>query len=193
MTSSDSHDPLPRAISTARRPASAIRPAASRRATRSLFERAQVLVGLRGANRCIDRSSSARPRTPSIQPKHRASSTASSYVTVGLPVCLFQVTSHTPDSRAWCSASQARQAALDSGWTRGSSAMAPVSGVTSETSGEARLRSLPSPHGTARPPGSGQTRRSGGVDRAGAGRHNHGSSGCDRQCRQRGTGRGRRR
>ncbi len=31
------------------------------------------------------------------------------------------------------------------------------------------------------------------MDRAGAGRHNHGSSGCDRQCRQRGAGRGRRR
>jgi len=127
MTSSDSHDPW---LGRARRPgdrASVIRPAASRRATRSLFERAQVLLGLRGRNHCIDRWSSTRPSAPSIQPKQGASSTASSYDTVGLPARFFHVTSHTPSPGRWFSCSQARQAALDSGWTRGSSAMAPVS------------------------------------------------------------------
>ena len=38
----------------------------------------QALLGLRGANHSSERRSSRRPTLPSIQPKHSASSTASS-------------------------------------------------------------------------------------------------------------------
>jgi hypothetical protein len=72
------HDPSDRAASTMRRPASVIIPAASRRATRSLLDRAQTLPGRRGENRTMVRSSSNRPVLPSIQPKQSASWTTSS-------------------------------------------------------------------------------------------------------------------
>ncbi|MDD7933950.1 hypothetical protein [Actinomycetospora straminea] len=98
-------------------PAGAISPAASRRATRCLFDRAQPLPRRRGLNHIAVRSSSSERVVLSIHPKHSACSTACSYPTVGRPVRDFHVTSHTPSPRSWCSASQARQASTSSGCT----------------------------------------------------------------------------
>ena len=116
MASSEFQDPLAWAIAIASRPASVMRPAASSRATRSLLLRAQVPLGRRGANHSFVLSSSTRFTTPSIQPKQSASSTASSYATVGLVVCFFRVTSHTPDEVRWFAASQARHSSRVAGW-----------------------------------------------------------------------------
>jgi hypothetical protein len=60
------------------RPASEIRPVASSRAIRSLFDNDQGLLALRRVNQSIVRSSSSERLELSTQPKARASSTASS-------------------------------------------------------------------------------------------------------------------
>jgi len=114
MTSSDSHD---RWLGRARRPGD--RPRSSGRQPRderrAPVRARQVLLAC-GANHCIDRWSSTRPSAPSIQPKHSASSTASSYDTVGLPARFFHVTSHTPESRRGFPAARlARQLSIRAG------------------------------------------------------------------------------
>ena len=55
--------------------ASTISPAAVRRSTRSLLDRAQVPRGRRGENHCSVRSASSLTTFESIQPKQSASST----------------------------------------------------------------------------------------------------------------------
>src|SRR3954470_19814219 len=85
--------PLALAISTVRRPAGSSSPATSSRAIRSLLVRAQAERGLRGANHSLLRSVSIVPPLLSTQPTQRASSTDSSYPTLGRPVEAFQLTS----------------------------------------------------------------------------------------------------
>jgi len=65
------------AASIAARPAGSIRPSASSRSTRSLFERDHLLPGRRGVNSCCVRSSSIVRLSESIHPTHSASSTDS--------------------------------------------------------------------------------------------------------------------
>lgn len=60
-------------------PASCIRPSLSNRRTRSLLSSVHELLRLRGDKRCNNRPSEVFFLTPSIQPKHNASSTASRY------------------------------------------------------------------------------------------------------------------
>ena len=73
-----SHSPRAFASSTMARPSGRIRPSAISRSTRALFDAAQTLPGLRGVKRSMWLSSSMRRSMPSIQPKQRASTTASS-------------------------------------------------------------------------------------------------------------------
>ncbi len=90
-------------------------------ATRCLLSRVHELLGLRGVISWRPRSSSRLFTVESIQPKQRASSTASGYGHAGRPVGFFHEQSHTPRSDAWFSASQARQAARLSAWKTGRS------------------------------------------------------------------------
>ena len=76
--SSSSQAPFVFATSIAAWPAGAIRPSASSRSTRLLFDRDHPLVGLRGQNQRPLRSSSSVRALLSIQPKARAWVTASS-------------------------------------------------------------------------------------------------------------------
>ncbi len=69
---------------------------------------ADALAG--GVKRIGWHSSPIRPRTPSIQPKHSASSTDSDQVMQGLPVLVFEKPMRCSVSRSWCCSSQIRQA-----------------------------------------------------------------------------------
>ena len=95
IASSEVHEPSAFARSTAAIPAGAITPAASSRSIRALFVAAQPLPGFLGAKYSFERRSSTRPAVESTQPKHSASSTASSYANTGPWPCR-QVTSHAP-------------------------------------------------------------------------------------------------
>ena len=70
----------------ARSPAGRILPCFCSSATRATFTALQMLVGLRGVKRMQYASASRLRRTPSIQPKHSASSTDSGQVMLGRPV-----------------------------------------------------------------------------------------------------------
>src|SRR4030095_4861873 len=50
-------------------------------------------------------------RTPSIQPKHSASSTDSGHVMLGLPLPFLWKPTHSSAASPWCAASQRRKAA----------------------------------------------------------------------------------
>ncbi len=71
-------------------PAGCMRPAAVSTSTRAMFTELQIKPGRRGVKRIGYASSSMRLRTPSIQPKHRASSTDSDHVMLGRPESTFQ-------------------------------------------------------------------------------------------------------
>ena len=62
-----------------------MRPSFVSSATRLMFTALHVLRALRGVKRIVYRSSSTVRRTPSIQPKHSASSTDSGQVMLGFP------------------------------------------------------------------------------------------------------------
>ena len=64
-----------------------MRPSAISRRMWPRFVSDQPRTSFRGVQRCMYRSSSIRFTMPSIHPKHSASSSASSYVTLALPVC----------------------------------------------------------------------------------------------------------
>ena len=72
----------------ARRPASVIFPLFSSSSTRFTLIALQRLFGRRGVKRIVYASSPRLRRTPSIQPKHSASSTDCGHVRLGLPVCV---------------------------------------------------------------------------------------------------------
>src|SRR5687767_6939577 len=91
----------------AARPLSCIRPAASSSPTRLMLTALQVLRAARGVNRILWLSSSPPRRTPSIQPKQSASSSASLYV--------------SPFSFAWTLYSLTTSSFLDE-WLRSSHA-----------------------------------------------------------------------
>ena len=95
-SSSSAHIPDCFASSITASPAGSISPAAVSRATRSLFDRAQTLRALRGANHWMERSSSSTRPDESIHPTHNASSTASSYDTLVRPVARRHETRYTP-------------------------------------------------------------------------------------------------
>src|SRR6188472_4500667 len=91
-------EPLALARSIASSPAGVIRPSAISRSTFSLLIFDQLLFGLRGAKYCLWECSSTDRRVLSIQPKQRASSTASLQARLGLPLLFFQQKSQTPGS-----------------------------------------------------------------------------------------------
>jgi hypothetical protein len=109
--SSADHDPLSFALSTARNPAAVINPRSMSDSTRALFRRDQTLFDLRGVNLRTDRPSSRCRNLLSIQPKQRASSTASSSETPPGALCFLRKTNHTPDAELWLLLSHVRHSA----------------------------------------------------------------------------------
>lgn len=85
-----SHEPSALAASIFSNPAPVIAPISIIFSIRSLFSLDQTLFGLRGVKSNLVRSSSSLRGKLSIQPKHKDSSTASSYETLGLPVCFLK-------------------------------------------------------------------------------------------------------
>src|SRR5690606_8564886 len=108
------HEPFFFAVSTQANPAGAINPSAVSRSTFSLLIFDHVPVGFRLLKNWVVRSSSSFFLMLSIQPKHRASSTAALQVMVGLPVCFLYWMSHTPCFVPWFSRSHCCHSALDS-------------------------------------------------------------------------------
>src|SRR5260370_33575712 len=71
----------------------------------------QLLFGFRGVNRWTRLVSSIRRATLSIQPKHRAWSTAADHVMLGLPEAFLCNTTPISVALSWCADSQARESA----------------------------------------------------------------------------------
>src|SRR5579872_6887543 len=71
-----------------------------------MLTRLQMLPCLRGVNRIEYRSSSIRRRMPSIQPKHRATSTDSAQVRLGCPVARFLKPTRASGACSWLASSQ---------------------------------------------------------------------------------------
>lgn len=94
------------ASATLAAPAFVITPPLCSLATRFLFNADHRLLGLRGVIFRAYLSSSILLMMLSIQPKHRASSTAASYSSETLPVCFLQKTSQIPLLLSWCRLSQ---------------------------------------------------------------------------------------
>ena len=117
---------------TMARPAGAMAPDAVSRATRSLLTADQRDVGFRGVSSSCVRSASNERGRLSTQPKHKASSTTSSYVTAG-PRPFFQRTNQMPVESAWFSVSHARHSARDSTGTCGRSCADRATAATSST------------------------------------------------------------
>src|SRR5829696_561774 len=114
-----------------------MRLAAISAATFSVLIFDQVLRGRRGPNLWRNQLSSSPLRWPSIQPKQRATSSASACVTVAIPVAFFAIFSHTPGARS-CSASiQASNAAALSNGTIGSSSGVAMDGSSLDQRHEA--------------------------------------------------------
>src|SRR5260221_10162978 len=78
-----------------------MRPAATRAATFSVLTFDQLLRARRGVKRWRNHSPSNGRRCPSIQPWQSAMSSASAWVTVGMPDAFFAILIHTPSSSAW--------------------------------------------------------------------------------------------
>src|SRR5689334_22887630 len=96
IASSAFHEPSCLAASIFTRPAGDISPASINLATRFLLCRDQPVPDLGGANHNIERSSSSLLGLLSTQPKHRASSTASSYSRRACPVAFLKLITQIP-------------------------------------------------------------------------------------------------
>src|SRR5262245_4863297 len=70
-----------------------------------------MLVGFRGVKRMLYACSPRLWRTPSIQPKHKASSTDSGHVMLGLPEAFLWKPTRSSVFVPWCLSNQARNAA----------------------------------------------------------------------------------
>src|SRR5690606_40332300 len=100
-SSSAFHEPFCLAISTTTKPASAINPSAINRSTLSLLIFDQVLLAFRLVKNWWVQPFSTAIFLLSIQPKQRATSTASLQLMDGLPEALLNWTSHTDVLRWW--------------------------------------------------------------------------------------------
>ena len=96
------------ASSTALSPAPVILPSSMSLSARSRLMRLQMLRGLLGLKRWVNSWSLSRLILPSIQPKHTASSTASSYLRPSSGDRTFWIITHASFSSPWFSCSHLR-------------------------------------------------------------------------------------